>query len=241
MTGELLLIVNADDFGQHECINAGVVSAFDHGIVTSASLMVRWPDAAAAVRLAESRPSLSLGLHFDLGEWHFRDGEWRAAYSVVDDGDGAQANDELSRQLGMFLRMTGRAPTHLDSHQNVHLHEPLRSQMMAVGERLGAPVRGLSRDIRYCGSFYGQWETGEPFAEGITVDALITLADGIGPGTTEVSCHPATAGLSLASMYVAERSVELRTLCDQRLPAALAERGVTLCSFASRSPETVTA
>ena len=37
------LIVNADDFGRAAGINAGVMKAFEDGIVTSATLMVRYP------------------------------------------------------------------------------------------------------------------------------------------------------------------------------------------------------
>ena len=35
------LIVNADDFGQSVQVNQGIIHAHEHGIVTSASLMVR--------------------------------------------------------------------------------------------------------------------------------------------------------------------------------------------------------
>jgi predicted glycoside hydrolase/deacetylase ChbG (UPF0249 family) len=62
------LIVNADDFGQSDGINQGVVKAYERGIVTSASLMVRWPTASAAAVYARAHPDLSLGLHIDLGE-----------------------------------------------------------------------------------------------------------------------------------------------------------------------------
>ena len=40
------LIVNADDFGQSPGMNRGTIAARERGIVTSASLMVRWPAAA---------------------------------------------------------------------------------------------------------------------------------------------------------------------------------------------------
>ena len=62
------LIVNADDFGRSAEINAGIVQAHRDGIVTSASLMVRWPAAVGAAAYARERPDLALGLHFDLGE-----------------------------------------------------------------------------------------------------------------------------------------------------------------------------
>jgi predicted glycoside hydrolase/deacetylase ChbG (UPF0249 family) len=226
-----LLIVNADDFGRAEAINEGVAIAFERGVVTSASLMVRWPDAEAAARWACGRKSFSLGLHFDLGEWAFRHREWCSVYSVVPDDDDASADQELSRQLGMFLRMTGRPPTHLDSHQNVHLREPLQSRVRSIGERLRIPVRGFSPQVRYCGAFYGQWHTGEPLLDGISVDGLLQTVDSLGQGTTELSCHPATSALSIDSMYVSERAVELETLCDPRVPQALRTRGVSVRSF----------
>ena len=46
MIAQRYLIVNADDFGQSPGINRGVIEAHENGIVTSASLMVRWPAAA---------------------------------------------------------------------------------------------------------------------------------------------------------------------------------------------------
>ena len=60
------LIVNADDFGQSTGINKGVIQAHEEGIVTSASLMVRWPAAPEAAAYARNRPGLSVGLHVDL-------------------------------------------------------------------------------------------------------------------------------------------------------------------------------
>jgi predicted glycoside hydrolase/deacetylase ChbG (UPF0249 family) len=42
------LIVNADDFGQSAGINRGIIAAHEQGMVTSASLMVRWPAAHEA-------------------------------------------------------------------------------------------------------------------------------------------------------------------------------------------------
>ena len=69
------LIVNADDFGQTAGINEGIIQCSERGIVTSASLMVRWPSARAATEYARAAPALSVGLHIDLGEWAYRNGE----------------------------------------------------------------------------------------------------------------------------------------------------------------------
>ena len=67
-----LAIVNADDFGMSAEIDRGILEAHDHGIVTSASLLVDEPDAEAAVQQARQRPKLGLGVHvaFDSrGKW----------------------------------------------------------------------------------------------------------------------------------------------------------------------------
>jgi predicted glycoside hydrolase/deacetylase ChbG (UPF0249 family) len=231
------LIVNADDLGQCDGVNRGIAEAAERGIVRSASLMVRWPGAEPAARLfTTSYPAVSLGLHLDLAEWAFRDGAWFPLYQVVDPDDAAAVDDELCRQLGAFVRLTGSLPTHLDSHQHVHHHEPLRSRLLAAGGRLGIPVRGFGA-VAYCGAFYGQTGKGDPYPEGITFEALVAVLDTLAGGTTELGCHPGADDLTgLDSMYRAERTVERRVLCDPRLPVALAERGITLASFAASFP-----
>ena len=62
------LIVTADDFSRSPGLCRGIIAANEGGIVTSASLMVRWPAAVGAAAYARERPDLALGLHFDLGE-----------------------------------------------------------------------------------------------------------------------------------------------------------------------------
>ncbi|MDQ1489141.1 MAG: hypothetical protein QOJ23_1655 [Actinomycetota bacterium] len=228
------LVVNADDLGQSDGVNAGIAEAVAAGIVTSASLMVRWPAAPAAARWAATRPEVSVGVHIDLGEWVYRDGRWAPLYQVVDPDDADAVDDELSGQLGRFVRLLGRLPTHLDSHQHAHLHEPLRSRLLAAGERLGVPVRGASDRVRYCGGFYGQSGRGEPYPEGITFEALLRLLDGLPAGVTELACHPGADEIAdLDTPYRTERGVERRVLCDPRLPGALAARGIALQTFAA--------
>src|SRR2546430_9059599 len=106
------LIVNADDFGQSRGVNRGIVAAHERGIVTSASLMVRWPAAAEAAALGRAHPRLSIGLHVDLGEWTYRDGEWVPVYEVVRLDNPAAVAQEAGRQLAAFRRLTGADPTH---------------------------------------------------------------------------------------------------------------------------------
>lgn len=48
------MIVNADDFGLSPGVNRGIIQAHEHGIVTSASLMVRRAAAYQAAQYART-------------------------------------------------------------------------------------------------------------------------------------------------------------------------------------------
>jgi predicted glycoside hydrolase/deacetylase ChbG (UPF0249 family) len=225
------LIVNADDFGQSPGINAGILRAHDEGIVTSASLMVRWPAAAGAVAASRQRPRLGLGLHIDLGEWAHRGGAWMPLYAVVPIDNVTGVRGEAERQLDAFRRLVGRDPTHLDSHQHLHRVEPLRSVLAEIAGRLGVPLRGLDGTVQYRGDFYGQTALGEPLPGTVGVTALQALLRALPPGWVELGCHPAEA-VEFDTMYRVERRLELTTLCDAGVRATVVELGIELCSFA---------
>jgi predicted glycoside hydrolase/deacetylase ChbG (UPF0249 family) len=225
------LIVNADDFGMAESVNAGIAEAHESGIVTSATLMVDRLAAGSAAAYALSHPNLSVGLHLDLGEWLYRDGAWVARYEVVDVSDRAAVAGEVERQLERFEALLGRPPSHLDSHQHVHRQEPVAAVVREAGRQLGVTVRHQSRDIAYRGDFYGQWGKGEPYPEGITVDALVAVIRDLSPGWSELGCHPGAEHPRFADPYGAERAVELGVLCDSRVRSALADSDVSLASF----------
>lgn len=226
------LIVNADDFGLSPGVNRGVIFAHENGIVTSASLMVRWPAAGEAARYARERRSLSVGLHLDLGEWIYRGGQWVPLNHVARLDDPAEVREQVSRQLSAFRELMGQDPTHLDSHQHVHLREPVRSILVETARALRVPLRKCGTEVRHCGRFYGQTAEGDPYPEGIAVSALIGILRELPPGFTELGCHPGMGQDNLDTMYVDEREEEVKTLCDPLVRTALAELGVTLCSFA---------
>jgi predicted glycoside hydrolase/deacetylase ChbG (UPF0249 family) len=230
MTVKRLLIVNADDFGQSPGVNRGIIQAHEQGIVTSASLMVRWPAAREAALYARGRLELSLGLHVDLGEWRYQDGAWVSVYEVVSLEDHYAVAGEVKRQLDMFRRLADRNPTHLDSHQHVHRWDPVHSILMELSQALGIPLRHYSPPVRYCGDFYGQDGTGTPYPEGISIERLLGILTALPPGLTELGCHPGDGG-ELDSMYRAERVREVETLCSSRIRAALVTEGIELSSF----------
>lgn len=224
------LVVNADDFGFSEGVTRAIVRAHTEGIVTSTSLMVRHDAATGAAEAARVHPRLGVGLHLDLGEWRFEDGEWLPVYEVVSFADVEEVRTEVERQLRVFIELIGGMPTHLDSHQHVHKREPTRSVARALAQRLGVPLRHETAGLEYCGDFYGQSEDGRPLPERIEVPALLGVIAALGSGATELACHPGE-GDDRDTMYSRERAIEAVTLCDPRVRAAIDAKGIELVSF----------
>lgn len=221
--------MNADDLGLCPGVNAGIAEAHEHGIVTSASLMVLRPAAREAVGMVADLPRLAVGMHLDLGQWDYRDGRWVASYARCDQEDETAVRAECRLQLEAFRELIGRDPTHLDSHQHVHQAEPVASAMSELAAEIGVPLRGCG--IRYEGGFYGQSGKGEPWPEGIATKRLRSLIRSLDPGWTELGCHPGL-GVTTESSYAAERELEVNALCDPGLPFVLSKQDVILCSFA---------
>ncbi len=226
------LIINADDFGQSAGVNAGIIKTHERGVVTSASLMVRWPAAGEAAQYARGHSSLSLGIHLDFGECAFRDGEWIKLYQVVAEDDPGAVGKEIERQFDAFRTLVGRDPTHIDAHQHAHRKDPARSIVLGIAGRLNVPVRNFTPGIRYCGDFYGQDDTGVSYPDLVSVEGLTAILRDLPPGITEIGCHPAE-GDDLNTMYRTERNLEVLTLCDPGIRQALEQSQIRLRSFES--------
>jgi predicted glycoside hydrolase/deacetylase ChbG (UPF0249 family) len=224
------LIVNADDFGLSAGVNAGIAETYRRGIVTSASLMVRPEAATAAAELSREFPALSVGLHFDLGEWACRAGSWYAISEVVSLDDPKAVRAELRRQLNRFRELLGQDPTHLDSHQHVHLQPVVREIATEIASELDVPLRRCNSAVQYCGDFYGQTGDGRSRPEAILPERLVELVHSLPDGVTELACHPGLDA-DLPTMYCHERRREVEALCAAPVREAV-ERSVKLISFA---------
>jgi predicted glycoside hydrolase/deacetylase ChbG (UPF0249 family) len=207
------LIVTGDDFGMSRGINRGIAEAHHNGILTSASLLVNRPESEEAAALGRECPTLSLGLHLEL-----------------DPADRERVPADLERQLARFQDLVGAIPTHVDSHHDVHYDPRVLPHVLTWAGRAGVPVRGRSR-VRHLSKFYGHWG-GDTHPERISVDGLLDLLDAeLREGVTELNCHPGYVDPGLVSSYAAEREMELRTLCDQRVRQAILKRQICLVGF----------
>src|SRR5260370_26197843 len=130
------LVVNADDLGLTPAVTDGIFDAYDHGILTSASLFANAPATVDAIERADARPALGIGVHLALvagapmlppdrvptliahdGRFHT---SWRPF--IVACLQGKVALTEVERELQAQidpLRSERLRLTHLDAHQHV--------------------------------------------------------------------------------------------------------------------------
>ena len=146
------LIVNADDFGLARSVSTGIIDVYQAGQLSSTTLMVNMPGTEEAVDLAERHPGLGVGLHFNLTEGR----PLTDARSLVDSEGGFLLRGELIRrsvrgrlepdeitreltaQLDRFISL-GLTPTHLDSHQHIHMVPTVfRAMAPVLSERIPA-------------------------------------------------------------------------------------------------------
>ncbi len=246
------VIVNADDFGRTDGVNAGVLEAHLSGIVTSATVMVLEPDAEGGVSEALRRaPRLSLGLHFVLTGGGLPasapdrissllvDGRFpRTAESLPPDLAREEVSRELEAQISLFTKVAGRLPSHLDSHHHSALHPSVQPVFAQAARLRGLPVRasserardevrasGVATPDRFLDGFYG---------EGATAENLCAILQRLAEETSELMCHPGRADEKLVSgsTYVRERERELAILCDPQIRTLLAETEIQLITFA---------
>lgn len=221
------LIVNADDLGAARGINEAIALCHRRGVVTSASLMVTGRAAAEAAVLSRDLPDLSVGLHWDV---------WGEDEREFDLDDRAAVREEFKRQLDRFHSLMGRLPTHVDSHRHAHRKAGLLPLFQELLEPLEVPLRGDGR-VNFVGGFYAQWEWRVTDLDKVSVGFFCRLLEEeLRPGWNEISCHPGLPSPDFRSVYADERSVEVATLTDPKLPRALRALGIQLKSYADFRP-----
>jgi chitin disaccharide deacetylase len=148
------LVVNADDFGVSERVNSGIVRAHRQGIVTATSLMAVGRAFEHAVRLSLETPALDVGVHLTLvAERPLRpdasslagpDGRFPPGAGAFTLGwltgriRRAEVAAECSAQIERVLA-SGIRPSHLDSHQHVHVLPGLLDLARELAGRHGIP------------------------------------------------------------------------------------------------------
>jgi len=156
------IILNADDFGSSPAVNAAVLRAHSEGVLTSASLMVAGQAAAEAVEIARLNPLLAVGLHLVVsngpavlphgaiphlvdGRGGFPKGPFRLGlrYALIP-AVKRELAAEIAAQFERFAA-TGLRLSHIDGHENMHLHPEVLRIVLPLAERHGASGLRLPR------------------------------------------------------------------------------------------------
>ncbi|MEJ2667901.1 MAG: hopanoid biosynthesis-associated protein HpnK [Deinococcales bacterium] len=158
-----LLIVNADDFGASQSVNAAVLEAHRHGVLSSASLMVTGAAFDEAVSLAREAPRLAVGLHLVLVHGraaappetipHLADAAGRLPDDPAAFGLRLAFDARLQREVATEIRAqlrrfasTGLPLAHVDGHLNFHMHPAVFPVLARDAVTHGAHGMRLPRD-----------------------------------------------------------------------------------------------
>jgi predicted glycoside hydrolase/deacetylase ChbG (UPF0249 family) len=264
------LIINADDFGRTCGISAGVRKAHLQGVVTSSTCMMNLPTVEADLILAMKEcPRLGLGVHLNLTYGKPLLGSQKLSMIVDNDGrlpglDGLlirlprlkmdQVEREWRAQIERFVTVTGKYPTHLDSHHHMSFFtRELFSLMLRLAGEYGSAIRFPLRDgaivsgipdelmdqavvfipellrnipIRCPDSFITTF-----YDEGISLEEMFSILDGLTDGTFEIMTHPGIVEAGLDSSYSNQREKELVVLTDPQLRKGIEKRGIELIHF----------
>lgn len=154
------LIVNADDLGFSPGTNQGIVEACQKGIATSTTVMVNLDYAEVGLETLQNKlPHVGIGLHINLTHGKPVSSADRIPSLLDDSGhfypetqllevalsfDGDEVYEEIAAQIERFVSLTGKNPTHLDSHYHIAFLHPLalEATLALSAEYGGLPMRG---------------------------------------------------------------------------------------------------
>ncbi|MBV9052034.1 MAG: ChbG/HpnK family deacetylase [Hyphomicrobiales bacterium] len=162
------VIINADDLGVHPGTDAGILDAYTQGVLTSATLLMTTPWMQQALHRAKI-VGLPLGVHLSLTLGKSRAGAAAAPDLVDHQGNlhrsaadillTCNRRDGLTRLLPQIkvefeaqlaaAADCGIAPTHLDSHQHVHMHPAIYALVQALAPRFGVHHIRFAREKLY--------------------------------------------------------------------------------------------
>jgi chitin disaccharide deacetylase len=160
------LIVNADDLGIHPGINAGILSAYRDGILTSCTMLMTTAYLAPTVRDYVRPQALPIGIHLSLTlgkavapreevpDLVDADGNLKlAADRLILAGFKGERGGALLRQIRRefeaqlaIARDHGLQPTHADSHQHVHMNPAIFRLVEELLPRFGIDRLRYSRE-----------------------------------------------------------------------------------------------
>lgn len=237
------VIVNADDFGLSPNENAVIFSAFQAGVISSATAMANMPAFEAACAMARHHMLEGrVGLHFNLTYGRplsqrilarptFCDSHGVFDLSLARHSlwlgreDREAVQEELQAQWQRCVDH-GVRPSHIDSHQHVHNIWPIGEIVARFAAHQGVPVR-LARNLGQNLSlpkrlFKGLLNRRLQGLAGATADYVCTPVDlrnepAPTDGVLEIVAHPNQLGADFGDAYL-QPGESLSRVLERRLP-----------------------
>ena len=246
---EKWLIVNADDLGRTPGINAGIFEAHRKGLVRSATLMVGFAAAEGVAQEWRRSPEMGIGLHIALTGGRpllppqevpslvDENGRFPARPEGLSGALPDEVRAEVEAQFERFRALTGRLPTHLDSHHHSHRLPVVCDALVSLAGRFELPIRNASAEVgdrlRREGIATTDSFVEDFFGEGAQLEVLLKILTNLGGGVTELMCHPARVDEALRreSSYVDERERELAILTHPDAIRILRDSDILLTHF----------
>jgi len=255
------VIINADDFGYSSGVNAGILKAFQKGVLTSTTLMANMPGCDEAIHLAKANPSLGVGGHLVL-----TCGAAKTSGKSIVDSKGNFYKLEQYKQLRAsmddeeifnewccqidYLIDNGLKLTHLDSHHHVHTFSENRAVIKRIAQKYQLPFRnafGLEKNQKLpfqkgitgfldLMNYPAIRDLTQPFEENkdACFSELQAVLDKIEEGEiTELMVHPAFVDelLYFHSSFNIARVKEVAILCDPATKTLLTKNNVVLLHY----------
>lgn len=239
------LLVTADDVGLDRGMTEGAIRAHRDGIVTACSIVANGRAFDEAVARLRETPSLDVGVHLALVEERaLTTGHPmpRGYVQFLLSRRRVDVERELRAQIERVLA-TGLRVTHLNGHQHLHAVPSIFRLVVRLAGEYGIPYVRAPRDAGGRGGVVRRMAVralamltpdggtndrtiGIVEAGHLTAGRLIALLDAV-EGVTELVTHPGVQVGGYAHWrYAWDRETE--ALCDPRLRAEIAERGITL-------------
>ena len=246
-----ILIINADDCNLTPGVTQAILDCHDRGILSSTTWMVNLPHTAWTLREIKARKNLGVGIHLNItlgrpvapaaavSSLLAPDGNFRKVGVQLDTlPRAAEVKAEYTAQIGKFIKIFGREPTHLDTHHQVHDHPFYLAVLDGISRSLGLPLRRskllaepLSYDFHFQTTDFllGDLSPAGYWRKAKLEEALENLESGI----SEIMAHPGKNDESLRaiSSFTEGRAVEWKVFSSASLRPLLKRHGIRLSHF----------
>lgn len=149
------ITVCADDYGQNQFINEGILSLANKGRINAISCLTNMPSwQVSAEKLSDLCKTTFIGLHINLTDGKALSRQWKnqlgsqfpsllsiIKYSYVRKLKVETVEAEIDAQLKAFTDKMGYLPDHFDGHQHVQQLPVIRQALLNLNQKYHLPIR----------------------------------------------------------------------------------------------------